>query len=131
MSVDGKTTSKSNRHKKLDAKFTDVTKCSCMVNLRMSFACHWHRAQKLPGLNLYPGALQRLWARFSSCGGSSCSCDYVTMYVLHLAEGKKQSWLTLQRQGFAPSCSGLRGFSGLAVNRGDTDASRQWCSVST
>lgn len=60
VSIDDKSTSKSNGHKKLDAKFTDVTKCSCMVNLRMSFACKWHRAQKLPGLNLYPEALEGL-----------------------------------------------------------------------
>lgn len=35
--MDGKSTSSSNGHKKLDAKVADVTKCSCMVNLRMSF----------------------------------------------------------------------------------------------
>lgn len=60
VSIDDRSISKSNGHKKLDAKFTDVTKCSCMVNLRMSFACNWHRAQKLPGLNLYPEALEGL-----------------------------------------------------------------------
>lgn len=32
--VDGKSSSNSNGHKKLDAKITDVAKCCCMVNLK-------------------------------------------------------------------------------------------------
>lgn len=120
VSIDGKSTSKSNGCKNLDASFTDVTKCSCTIHLGMSFACNWHRAQKLLALNLYLEALQRLWACFSSYSASICSCGYVTMSVLHLDEGKKSSWPTLRGQGFVPSCSEWGRFWGPAVNRRDT-----------